>query len=368
MSKKQILFIFSGELFKLPPFMTILESLCDEFYIKVMCHETSENLSKLKNIFSKEGIIFENIITRKPLVRDLPTRIKGRVARTLNLESEFHKSIKRRLATEKYDILWIIHENTLAEVMDLLPQNGYIFSMYELNDARQQFLDKISSGIRNASKVIVCEPNRAYMLRVWLNLAVTPTVIPNKPLNHPRNKFSADVSNDFRENKKIILYQGHIQPNRNVEPFCKAVEDLEGFQLVLMGAHTDYRDELQRKYPKIKVIDFVNPPHHLDYTSHAYLGIVKYDYVDLNSIYCAPNKTFEYAGFGIPMIANDIPGLIESIGAYSAAECVNTDDVNQIKDAILKIDANYERYSQNATTFYDSINIKSEIRKILHGQ
>lgn len=366
--KKTIQFIYSGEVFKLPPFLTILDCLKGNFHLKVFCYETKSNFAKLKECFHNSEIEFENAAERQQPTTSLLSRVKGKLRRELKFETQFHKRVKKVIEQRAYDKLWIIHENTLFEIMDLLFGKEYIVSMYELNDARGNFLKQIEKSLQNAEKLIVCEPNRAQILRTWLGLSSTPIVIPNKPLKHPQLR-NIPLNKDYGlGDKKIILYQGHIQKNRNVDAFCKAISDMDDFTLVLMGAKTPYRDMLERTYPKVKFIDFVNPPEHLNITSHAYIGIVKYDYVDLNSIYCAPNKTFEYAGFGIPMIANTIPGLVYSVGAFGAAECIDTDNVEEIKRAVLKINAAYSSYEKGAFNFYNSIDIKESLLKIANEQ
>lgn len=362
--KKTILFIYYGECFKLPPFLTIIDSLKDEFTIKILCYESENNLSKLQALYISDDVSFINSGNRNVGTRTLSLRIKEKLSRLLKIETTFHNKVKQALHTKDFDKLWIIHENTLFEIRDLLTGIRYTFSMYELNDARIGFLNKISNAIKSADEIVVAEFNRASILRTWMNLPKTPTVLPNKPLKHPHDRF-IKLNEDYGlYGTKVILYQGHIQKNRKIDTICEAISNMNGYTLVLMGNKTDYCDELQHQYPKIKFIDFVNPPDHLNITSHAYIGIVKYDYVDLNSIFCAPNKTFEYAGFGIPMIANNIPGLINSVGKYNAAECIETDDVEGIRRAILKIDSNYDSYSQGSLNFFNSINVKSLIMNI----
>lgn len=363
MDKKTIQFIFSGEIYKLPPFVTILDSLKGEFNLNVLCYETAENLTKLKTRYQKDNIYFENACERR-VINNFSSRLKNRISRELKFETKFHKKAKNIIRNGSYDKLWIIHENTLYEVKDLLKGLAFTISMYELNDARGRFLEELKDSFHEASEIIVCEPNRASILRTWMKLDKTPTVVPNKPLYHPRKKnIPLKFDYDFY-GKKIILYQGHIQKSRNVDAFCKAINEMEGFSLVLMGSRTDYRDELQKTYPNVQFIDFVNPPEHLHITSHAYIGIVKYDYVDLNSIFCAPNKTYEYAGFGIPMVANDIPGLVNSVGRFGAAVCIDTDNVNDIKNAIIEIDNNYQSYCESALRFYDDFDVRATLLEI----
>lgn len=363
MDKKKIQFLFSGEIFKLPPFLTILDCLKDEFTLKVLCYETAVNFSKLQDRYQNDDIEFENV-SERIIDRSFSNRVKGKLRRSLNVETTFHKKAKEVIGKSNYDKLWIIHENTLEEVKDLLHGHRFTISMYELNDARGQFLNNLKEAFKEAEEIVVCEPNRASIMRTWMQLKTTPTVVPNKPLQHPRQR-NIQLKKDYGfDGKKIVLYQGHIQKSRNVDAFCKALSEMPDFMLVLMGSRTDYRDLLQQTYPNVKFIDFVNPPEHLYITSHAYIGVVKYDYVDLNSIFCAPNKTYEYAGFGIPMIANDIPGLVNSVGRFGAAVCIDTDNVNDIKNAIVEIDNNYQSYCESALRFYDDFDVRATLLKI----
>lgn len=71
----------------------------------------------------------------------------------------------------------------------------------------------------------------------------------------------------------------------------------------------------------------------------------------LNKVFCAPNKIYEYSGFGIPMLANNIPGLKNTVGNAGAAECIDMKKENIIK-SIKKIEADYTTYSVNAKKFF----------------
>lgn len=70
-------------------------------------------------------------------------------------------------------------------------------------------------------------------------------------------------------------------------------------------------------------------------------------------------------GFGIPVLCHDIPGLRYTIGQYKAGVCTDMDDTESIKAAIEEMDNNYEEYSKNARTFYDSYDIKKELLNIV---
>lgn len=214
-------------------------------------------------------------------------------------------------------------------------------------------------------EVFVPEYNRACILRVWLQLKKTPTVIPNKPLGHPLKRNIENLYSKDLEGKKIILYQGYIQRSRNIDTLCEACKDMPEYKIVIKGGgDQSYIEELINKYPQIMHISFLTPPNHLFTTSYARFAIVKYDFVVLNAIFCAPNKTWEYAGFGIPVLCHNIPGLEYTIGQYDAGLCTDMDDKDCIKAAIQKMDSNYEYYSTNALNFYNSYDIKDALNGI----
>ena len=99
-------------------------------------------------------------------------------------------------------------------------------------------------------------------------------------------------------------------------------------------------------------------------TSHANIGLVFYDDFSLNQAFCAPNKIYEYSGFGIPILANKIPGLENTVGKYNAGKCVDF-KVDDLISAIKEIDNHYEMYSNNASALYESVDNGSTIEEII---
>lgn len=363
-SKKTILFLLNRECSFLPPFLTILDALCDSYNLKVISYEKAGELERLEKIYKNKSVEF---LYKKAQEnnRTLKGRIAGRLKRMFNLKPTFVKEAEELINNTDYDLLWIIHERTLDQFGDFLKNKKYIVSMYELNDQDQALLKRIEPLLKAASEVIVPEHNRACILKVWTHLQKTPTVVPNKPYNHPLEKRISTQHDDLLKNKKIILYQGYIQRSRNLDAICEACNDLKEYVVVLLGkGDSGYVDELKSKYSKVIHIPFILPPEHLYVTSWAWLAIVKYDYVALNGIFCAPNKIWEYAGFGIPMLGNNIPGLEYTIGHARAGICCDLDNVRQVKEAVLKIAENYDEFSQNALSFYDSFDVKDALCEI----
>lgn len=362
--KKTILFLLNRECTYLPPFMTILEALSDDYSLKVISCEHKGGKQKLEELYKGKDVSFLSNETQSEATT-LMARIGRRVRKGLNVSTAFHKEAERLIAETPHNLLWVIHEETAIEFKKCLQGKRYILSLYELNDHRRDFLEKIKPVIQNAQEVIVPEYNRACILRVWMGLITTPTVVPNKPLNHPRTRNIPNSYSAQLEGKKVVLYQGYINRSRNLDKVCEAVKDMPGYCIVLMGkGDTSYINELKQKYPQIIHISFIAPPEHLYVTSWAHIAIVKYDFVVLNAIFCAPNKTWEYTGFGIPVLCHDIPGLRYTIGQYKAGVCTDMDDTESVKAAITEIDSNYEESSQNAIAFYESFDVKKSLLDI----
>lgn len=348
--------------------MAILDSLSTDYSLKVISYESREGRAKLESFYEGRDVEFLSQIYQGE-DKSFISRLRRRISRELKIPTPFHKDAFQLVETTPHDLLWIIHEETASEFRKILAGKKYLVSLYELNDHRRYFLDQLRPVLANAKEVLVPEYNRACILRVWLKLAKTPTVIPNKPFGHPRKRNIPNSYQELLQGKKVVLYQGYINRSRNLDKICEAVKDMPGYCIVLMGnGDKTYIEELKQKYPQIIHISFIAPPEHLYVTSWAHIAIVKYDFVVLNAIFCAPNKTWEYTGFGIPVLCHDIPGLQYSIGQYEAGVCADMDDTEAIKSAIGKIDADYERYSQNAIRYYESFDLKNILSEIVAKQ
>ena len=82
-------------------------------------------------------------------------------------------------------------------------------------------------------------------------------------------------------------------------------------------------------------------------------------------MFCAPNKVYEYAGFGMPMLANDIPGLRARVAYSGAGVCFDRDDPREILSRLDFILAHYEELSANAVKYFEADDISAATDKIL---
>lgn len=260
------------------------------------------------------------------------------------------------------DLFWIASLDTAVCCLNLsfIKTNSYILHLHELYDTYPRKLSLVKTVAQKAKAVVVPEENRAGILQVWLDLSHRPVVLPNKPFKHPRLRMLTPTTQSTKTalekvdlSKRIIIYQGHIGRDRNLEPIIEAVDKIDNVEFWLMGIDHGYVSSLLRLSNKVKYLGYIPAPYHLEITSYADVGILSYDLVNLNNLYCAPNKVWEYLGFDIFFICNDVA----SLAFFEERGCcitVKYNDIEAVKDALLKGITSNKNFSET----YDSINIE----------
>jgi glycosyltransferase involved in cell wall biosynthesis len=123
----------------------------------------------------------------------------------------------------------------------------------------------------------------------------------------------------------LVLYQGFIAPERNLEVLVagmKLVADPR-FVLLIMG-YGEYVHQLrllaQREAVTERVV-FVpsqTQAELLYYTASADIGVIPYPHGrDINTHYVSPNKLYEFIVAGVPILTNNLPyvrGVVEAYG------------------------------------------------------
>ena len=356
---KTILFVYRGYFSYLPPFQALVEALLstNEYKLKVICSEEEPDMDELYKSENLEFIHYYTLEAR--------TSFMSRVRNRLKYVNLFKRKVRYNLDNLQYDILWIIHERTAIAMRDILVGRKYILTSYELREySEPELMKPLIRPMREAKVNIQCEPNRAWIARMIYGLKETPVVMPNKPFHHPTNR-NLPTDKIVTDGKKIIMYQGVLTRERNLDGVCEAISALKDFKLVILGKETEYSMELKKKYSFVEFPGYIKSPAHLMLTSNAYIGLVTYNPLDLDCVYCAPNKIWEFSGFGIPMICNQIPGLEYTVQSNNCGVCTDTDDPDAIINAIRLIDSNYHEYSENARKMYDSIDLNIIIKQVI---
>jgi len=251
----------------------------------------------------------------------------------------------------------------------------YILQIQELYENSKILLKVISKVIHGAKAVFMPEYNRTFIYQIWFNLKNRPFVLPNKPYFLPDKSELEILKDKYKEQlqkiekKKVILYQGGISKVRMLEYMAKAIKEInDDYILVLLGNEQEsgYIDKLLSINNKSIVhIPFLPAPDYLVFSTIAYIGYVCYAPTSLNNAFCAPNKINEYSAFSIPMIGNNIPGLKTIFDLSKSGVIIEENNIESVKKAILKIDANYKFYKENAKNIFNMYDNKNTISTVL---
>lgn len=376
-NKLKVIAVYIGEIMHCPPALSLVQVLNDINVDTVLCTIGNDKKELEASIGHLEKVCVEFV--------------GGTYDSNISLLSKFKRmsDIKKNLwnVIDKYydenTVIWVVSEGSLKHLGKRLINKRYILHLLELNEGIYYIsgnpilkLD-YKALAQNAAVVVEAEYNRAHITKAWWGLKQLPMVFPNKPYNTIKIERNAQITSDDHvkqvmdklSGKKIVLYQGNISSERPLQEYVKAIGELgDEYAFVMMINGENPYPEL--KYDNFYCLNFIKPPFHLEVTSRAYIGILSYtpiknDYSILNTLYCAPNKIWEYAQFGIPMIGNDLPALQEMFLRYKNGMCLEALTKEEIKEAIKTIESNYDSYSEASRMFFDSLDLKQRVKEIL---
>jgi glycosyltransferase involved in cell wall biosynthesis len=111
----------------------------------------------------------------------------------------------------------------------------------------------------------------------------------------------------------MLLYQGWMSPERNIEAIVKAMPHVDPAAKLAMVGYGAQEPVLKQIAHDLNVTDRVHFLGQIDsgelaaYTRGASLGLIPYLPIDENHHFCSPNKFFEFVVGGVPILAHDLP-------------------------------------------------------------
>ncbi|MBQ3614620.1 MAG: hypothetical protein II993_01290, partial [Anaerotignum sp.] len=222
-----------------------------------------------------------------------------------------YRTTALRILKKKYrdgDLVWFGTADSGFSLLGKLKSYRFVLTVLELYDRNRFYRKGVEAIIHDAAAVIACEDTRAQIMKSWWNLQQRPFVMPNKPYAHPRQRNMVGTTETTRRmidairGKKVLLYQGIISADRDLGCIARALADMDSdITLALMGREFyNGVEKVRQIYQNTVYLGMAPAPTHLEVTSHATVGIANYDDSSLNNLFCAPNKIYEYTGFGIP--------------------------------------------------------------------
>jgi len=181
-----------------------------------------------------------------------------------------------------------------------------------------------------------------------------PIVVKNAPRSYLRTR-----NNLFRKTfgilpgQKILLYQGGLMKGRGVQLILEAFKERnDNSVVVVFMGYGDLKNEVKHAadvHSNIFYLPAVPPDVVLDYTTSADIGISLIENTCLSYYYCMPNKLFEYAMAGLPVIVSNMKEMADAVHAADFGVVLteySLESINATVDRLLERDLS--RLSDNA--------------------
>lgn len=187
-----------------------------------------------------------------------------------------------------------------------------------------------------------------------------PTVVMNAPIYKEITKTNILRQNlNIKDESIILLYQGGLSADRGLELLIEAMQKRQGDRVVTVfmgyGEMEEYIKIVSKNSKNIFFHPAVDPSVLLDYTSSADIGITAPIFSNntcLSYTYSMPNKLFEYAMAGLPVIVSNLKDATQTVRNYNLGVVIeygNSDCINKAIDEILTKD--FKEFSFNALNF-----------------
>ncbi|ENM3835793.1 glycosyltransferase [Vibrio cholerae] len=200
-----------------------------------------------------------------------------------------------------------------------------------------------------------------------------PIVVKNSPrfrMQAPKDLFHQHLP--ILPEQKVVLYQGGLMKGRGVQLILDAFKERKDSHVVavFMG-YGDLTTEVElaaKNHQNIFYFPAVSPNVVLDYTASADIGISLIENTCLSYYFCMPNKLFEYAMAGIPVIVSDMKEMAEAVQAADFGVVLTEYSVEAINEAVDRLaERDLTELSNNAYQFAQAQAWEQQERVMLEG-
>ena len=272
-----------------------------------------------------------------------------------------HRAIDKRMVAigvaSNADVFHCHDLNTLRVGTALKQETGalLVYDSHELQTERSRMTDRSRTtaikeeggALAVVDAMIVASPSWIpWNTKLYGNLpdpTVTVINVPEPTEIDPTLDLRTEL--DIGEDQFIVIYQGSIQENRGIEPGIDAVAMLDGVTLVVIGYgyHRPALEDIVRKRGlESKVLFFGPVPNDelISYSASADVGLANIVGSSVSYETSLPNKLFEYAMAGIPVIGSDSPEIGRIIKETGIGLTCDPEDATAIAQAIETIRQN----------------------------
>jgi glycosyltransferase involved in cell wall biosynthesis len=223
--------------------------------------------------------------------------------------------------------------------------------------------------VPRADVVIAANRQRAEVMRDHFGLDRVPVVVGNVPPAPAGGPPAEEVLARYpalartAAGRVRLVYQGDIDRTRGLDRMVDALRRLpEHFEMVMAGGGPDLewlRAEAEGLGGRIVVLGRVPREHLQAILSACDIGLISYSERGLNNLLCAPNKLYEYAHAGLPMVARDNPVLNEAFEAFGVGA-----SGPDLAESVLRVSASLDEYRARIPAFLRASTWEAEAERL----
>jgi len=190
-----------------------------------------------------------------------------------------------------------------------------------------------------------------------------PFLKKTKKTNYLRERFL------IHKHQHILIYQGTVQKGRGINKMLECIQGDKKFCVVVVGDGEDKKYYKKRaQLLDVKDRCFFHAAVKYDnlfaITSSADLGCALLSAGSLNNKFAVPNKIFEYAHCGLPVITSNLSIMKKYVEKFQLGKSADVDNVMELKKTINALLNNKEVYAQSA--FLESFSWQNQEKQFLN--
>jgi len=175
--------------------------------------------------------------------------------------------------------------------------------------------------------------------------------------------------------RRVVLYQGTLAPGRGLDRVVAALRYLDKDIVLMVLGHGSTFDALieqaEREGTRDRLVMVGQVPADAltAYMNRAHVGLAIYLNTCRNNYHCAPNKIYEYASVGLPVVAPNFPDVEAVVTTFDIGRTFDPEHPESIAEAIRDVLNNPTRrdeMSRHALELKNRVNWDGKEEKVRH--